>query len=365
VVRIAVFLLLVALLLPSAASAQLVRDHEGEGGVRGFHGPATAGHIRRSFQSDADARAEFERILSAVGLTWITDRVALRASAETPNAEAGIGKNGERFIFYNALFMQKLRQRTTDDWSLVSILAHEVGHHLAFHTEVDGRWHEFELEADYFSGFVLRRLGVTLDQALAGLRAIGPKQASQTHPGLDQRLQAIAIGWTDGGAHGPPRGLKKTDEKAPSAVAPGARPELPPPPAPKKDARSRWQAGQLAGLLVHLEYGQASIDQQAGRELARLLRDFGSTIVAEASADVTVRQRAVVARSEGLGKRMADVTISLECFVSASNAPCSAPYVASGSGEGPNFEIAVERALRKALDALERRLRGAGAVSRP
>jgi hypothetical protein len=290
--------------------------------------------------------------------------VALRASAETPNAEAGIGKNGERFIFYNALFMQKLKQRT-DDWSLVSILAHEVGHHLAFHTEVDGRWHEFELEADYFSGFILRRLGATLDQALAGLRAISPNQASQTHPALDQRLQAITIGWTDGGAQGSPRGLKKTDEKAPPAVAPGARPELPPASAPKEDVRSRWQAGQLAGLLVHLDYGQDPIDQQAGREVARLLRNFGGKTGPGASADVTVRQRAVVRRSEGLGKRMADVTISLECFVSASNAPCSAPYVASGSGEGPNFEIAIERALRQALEALERRLRGAGAVSRP
>jgi formylglycine-generating enzyme required for sulfatase activity len=210
VVRIVVALLLVTL-LPLTASAQLVRDHDGEGGVRGFHGPAGAGRIKRSFQSDGEARAEFERILSAIGLTWITDRVALRASAETPNAEAGIGKNGERFIFYNALFMRKLRQRTADDWSPVSILAHEVGHHLAFHTETDGRWHEFELEADYFSGFVMRRLGATLDQANAAMRAISPKQASQTHPGLDQRLQAITIGWTDGGGQGPPRGLKKAD----------------------------------------------------------------------------------------------------------------------------------------------------------
>ncbi len=261
--------------------------------------------------------------------------------------------------------MQKLRQRTADDWSLVSILAHEVGHHLAFHTEIDGRWHEFELEADYFSGFVLRRLGATLDQANAAMRAIGPKEASQTHPGLDQRLQAITIGWTDGGAQGAPRGLKKADEKTALAAPPAARPELPPAPAPKLDIKSLWQAGQLAGLLVHLDYGQAPIDQQAGRELARLLRELGGKIVPGASADVTVRQRAIVRRSEGIGKRTADVTINLECLVSASNTPCSAPYVASGSGEGPNFEIAIERALRKALDVLERWLRGTSAVSRP
>ena len=362
--RLPVVLLLVAL-LPLTASAQLMRDHDGEGGVRGFHGPASVGRIKRSFQSDGEARAEFERILSAIGLTWITDRVALRASAETDNAEAGIGKNGDRFIFYNAIFMQKLRQRTAADWSLVSILAHELGHHLAFHTETDGRWHEFELEADYFSGFVLRRLGATLDQAQAAMRAISPKQASETHPGLDQRLQAITIGWTDGGAQGAPRGLKKADEKATLAAPPATKPELPPTPASRLDIVRLWQAGRLAGLLVHLDYGQAPIDQQAGRELARLLREFGGRIVPGGPADVTVRQRAVVRRSEGLGKRMADVTINLECFVSASNTRCSAPFAATGSGEGPNFEIAIERALRKALDVLEPWLRGTSAVSRP
>ncbi len=86
-VRIIVFLLLIV--LPPAAWAQLVRDHDGEGGVRGFHGPASAGRIKRSFQSDGEARAEFERILSAVGLTWITDRVSLRASAEPKTPRQG------------------------------------------------------------------------------------------------------------------------------------------------------------------------------------------------------------------------------------------------------------------------------------
>jgi formylglycine-generating enzyme required for sulfatase activity len=221
-VRVLIFLLLA--LLPQSASAQLVRDHDGQGAVRGFHGPASAGRIKRSFQSDTEARAEFERILSAVGLSWITDRIALRATPGTDNAEAGIDNNGERFIFYNATFMQNLKQRTADDWSPVSILAHELGHHLAFHTELDGRYHEFELEADYFSGFVLRRLGATLDQAHAAMRAVSPREASETHPGLDERLQAITVGWTDGGAQGTPPGLKKRGDATAGLANPASRP---------------------------------------------------------------------------------------------------------------------------------------------
>jgi len=141
--------------MPSAP-AQFMRDHEAEGGVRGFHGARSVGKITRSFQSDA----EFKRILSAVGLGYVADRITLRATAQTPNAEAFIDeKTGERFI--NASFIQRVKQRAAEGWSPISILAHEVGHHLAFHTGIARNDHKFELEADYFSGFVLRRLGAT------------------------------------------------------------------------------------------------------------------------------------------------------------------------------------------------------------
>jgi hypothetical protein len=357
--RIPVVLVLIAL-LSLTASAQLVRDHTDAGEVRGFHGPGSSGRIKRSFQSDAEARAEFGRILSAVGLSWITDRVTLRASAETDNAEAGIAKNGERFIFYNAAFMQKVKQKTADHWSLVSILAHEVGHHLAFHTEIEGRWHEFELEADYFSGFVLRRLGATLDQAHAAMRAIAPKQASQTHPGLDQRLQAIAIGWTDGGAQGTPRGLKKADEAAALAVPPAARPEPPPAQASMPDMGNLWRTGRLAGLAVLLDYGRDPASLQAGRALARLLREVGGNVVPPGTpADIVVRQQVDVRRSEAIGKREAAVTINVACSCA------DAAYVLRGAGEGPDFEIAIERALQEALRPLERQLRGMRPISRP
>jgi hypothetical protein len=212
----------------SPALAQLVMNHEGKAHVRGFHGGGTGRSITRSFQSDAQARAEFDRILSAVGLNWISDRILLRASAETVNAEAGISRQGERFIFYNALFMQKLKERTSEQWSLVSVIAHELGHHVAFHTELRGNDHKYELEADYFSGFVLRRLGATLDQSLAAMRSISPKEATPTHPALDERLQVITLGWTDAGTQGAPRGLSLADKPTPGAVAAN----VPPKPAP-------------------------------------------------------------------------------------------------------------------------------------
>ena len=97
-------------------------------------------------------------------------------------------RSGERFIFYDALFLQKLKQKTADDWSLVGILAHEVGHHVYGHTLIDGHHHKFELQADYFAGFVLRRLGATLDQAHAAMREISPER----HPNASWARRPVA-----------------------------------------------------------------------------------------------------------------------------------------------------------------------------
>lgn len=176
------------------ASAQLVREHDAKS-VRAFHGGAA--RIRRSFQSDQEARNVLRQIFVAAGLTGIEDRILLRASADTSNAEALIEGN-DRLILYNAVFMQEIRKKTKTYWSLVAILAHELGHHVRFHTAIDGRAHEFELEADYQAGHILRRMGATLEQAQELFKTF-PKEASATHPGRNERLQAVTLGWTDGG----------------------------------------------------------------------------------------------------------------------------------------------------------------------
>jgi Caspase domain len=232
------------------AQEKIVRNHDEEGGVRRFHDENIAQGISRIFKADVEAREEFLRIVSTIGLSGIHDRITLRASAETDNAEAGIAKNGERFIFYNATFMQNLKATTGEHWTLVSILAHEIGHHLALHTELQGRWHEFELEADYFSGFVLRRLGASLDQSHAAMGAISPAEASLTHPGLKQRLEVITIGWTDGGSGEPPRGLKNTQNSVT-----GAESLLSTPQASKKPASD---ANSVAAPRIALVVGNSA-----------------------------------------------------------------------------------------------------------
>ena len=66
----------------SEAVAQLVRDHDAR--LAKFHGKSLG--IKRSFQSDAEARAVFTKILAASGLAGMEDKITVRASAETSNA---------------------------------------------------------------------------------------------------------------------------------------------------------------------------------------------------------------------------------------------------------------------------------------
>lgn len=178
-----------------AAQAQLVLQHDGARS-RPLHSGSQI--IRRSFKSDSEALKMFREVLSAAGLAGLDDRIRLRASADTENAVAYMDGD-DRFIAYNAVFMQRLQEKNANYWPLLAILAHEIGHHVRFHTQIHGRNHEFELEADYQAGFILRRMGATLDQATAVFKTF-PEEATEYHPGRAERVQMVTVGWRDGGS---------------------------------------------------------------------------------------------------------------------------------------------------------------------
>ncbi len=132
----------------------------------------------------------------------IIETIGLKANfkmrpAQVPNAIA-ITYKGERFVLYNPVFLQALTEATGNKWAAVSVLAHEIGHHLNGHT-LDGFGSQpgKELEADEFSGFVLRRMGASLEQAQAAMKLAGNRKPSSTHPPQSERLYAIAKGWNN------------------------------------------------------------------------------------------------------------------------------------------------------------------------
>jgi hypothetical protein len=160
-----------------------------KGSAFSFHG-MTNGRLR-TFSSDAEAQGVVKNVLASMGLPL---RFDVRAAA-VGNAAAILEPDGTRSILYNTLFMDEIQARTGRYWSLISIMAHEIGHHLAFHLAKHIEDHEAELEADYFSGYILAKMGASLDDAVAALKEVASDEPTPTHPGKNERLQAVAAGW--------------------------------------------------------------------------------------------------------------------------------------------------------------------------
>jgi hypothetical protein len=106
--------------------------------------------------------------------------------------------NNKRYIIYDKNMLMNVDAMTDNYWSSISILAHEIGHHLSGHTlnnEIDN--HDAELQADKFSGFVLYKMGATQDQATKAMFLLGTENDSFSHPNKNKRIKAILEGWNE------------------------------------------------------------------------------------------------------------------------------------------------------------------------
>ena len=160
-------------------------------GTCSYYGEAMNNSVY-GFSSSQEADNIIERILSNVGLK---KNFQINA-ANVPNAAAVI--NGStRYILYSQSFIGQVNSMTNSRWASISILAHEIGHHLNGHTlESTGSRPSIELEADEFSGFVLAKMGASLAEAQLAMNTIASENsASSTHPVKSARLEAIAVGW--------------------------------------------------------------------------------------------------------------------------------------------------------------------------
>lgn len=107
-----------------------------------------------------------------------------------------------RYIVYHPLFMSYLNRRFKAQpgalpWASIGVFAHEVGHHLAGHGLEANNQRYFELQADWYSGYILRKMGSTQAAAQRVLRSFWQPVGSLTHPGSKERLAAISDGWRE------------------------------------------------------------------------------------------------------------------------------------------------------------------------
>jgi hypothetical protein len=143
------------------------------------------------FASEQEAKYMVNLIVDVVGL-----KPNFTVKSGNVNNAAAVISNGKRLILYNPIFIKQVKNAVKTDWGGMSIIAHEVGHHLNGHTLLgSGSTPSIELEADEFAGFVLRRLGASLTESQVAMRLISDVKASRTHPDRSSRLASIETGW--------------------------------------------------------------------------------------------------------------------------------------------------------------------------
>jgi hypothetical protein len=145
-----------------------------------------------SFQTRPAAQKAVEQIVSRSGLK---QNFYVMECPNIDNCFAAT-RNGERLIVYDASFMRRVNSMTQTDWGAMSILSHEIGHHLQGHTIKEGGSDpNRELEADEFSGFVMYQMGASLKEAQSAIWKLTTDYDSGSHPPRRKRMASIKKGY--------------------------------------------------------------------------------------------------------------------------------------------------------------------------
>ncbi len=213
-------------------------------------------------------------------------------SGPVPNAAAVIlldpSRVPRRVIAFNPSFMNAAAQLVGgSQWGPISVMAHEIAHHLSGHTITPGGSRpEIELEADKFSGFVLHKMGAPLAAATQMILAVGSDHGSPTHPAKTQRAAVIREGWmqscqqaggancASGAASAPTGGAPAAPQPSPLAPTPLATPAPLSSPAPLSTPMAVPATATRAALpapgTVPLKFGRFIVDETGRLDPARV-----------------------------------------------------------------------------------------------
>jgi uncharacterized protein (TIGR02145 family) len=177
---------------------------------------------------------DVERLIGEMlAMQGLQNRFIVVGCQSVSNWIATVDKDKRPVILFNPSFLQrvqKLHFSESDlpdigslDWSALTVLAHEIGHHLNNHITnplPNATAHDKELEADRTAGFLLYLMGGQLEQGKLAFREAS-ETGSYTHPPRAQRHEALARGYADAAKRFPRnRGGGGTDPVKPNPVTP-------------------------------------------------------------------------------------------------------------------------------------------------
>ena len=214
----------------------------------GFIIPPTS--LRSDFANTREASSYINTILDRIN--W-QENFQLREQNGINNAYATI-IGDQRYIVYDNRFLESLDSYAGTKWASISVLAHEMGHHYYNHMlNGAGSNPSMELQADFFSGYVMEKLGASLEEAEAAMSKIASPQASSTHPGKADRLNAIAKGWSSATSG-------NTQTTNTTAGNPAPAPKRQPQSYPQPQQRNEPVANNDDASWIHLSlYGNSNM----------------------------------------------------------------------------------------------------------
>lgn len=136
------------------------------------------------------------KITSIVGLK---NRFRLVSLKKYNNCSAVCFNNNigqERFIQFDRDFLEAYQKKTNNQWFVVGVLAHELGHHFNGHSlDGIGSRPDKEIEADEFAGFILQKLGASFEASKDIFSFLNETDGPPTHPVRYKRYAAVGKGW--------------------------------------------------------------------------------------------------------------------------------------------------------------------------
>lgn len=138
--------------------------------------------------------AAYKTVVNIIRETGLAQNFVI-LPGDVNNVKAYVEDN-ERVLEYNPAFMDKLQGDT--NWPGISVLARQIGHHLSNHELENGvATVEEDIEADKYAGFVLYKMGASLDEALEALESAIGEDAAGKGISKNARLASLTKGWNN------------------------------------------------------------------------------------------------------------------------------------------------------------------------
>jgi hypothetical protein len=162
----------------------------------GWTGDGPSEYITRKAGPD-DASGIPQVVRRITRILSIDQNFDVYIAQQEDNAFATVA-GGRKILVVDVGFLEKLNRMSRTEWGAIQVIAHEIGHHIA---GFSADRHRSELNADYWSGQSLQRLGSSRTVAASAILAIGTELDTPTHPNSRRRAATIEHGWNDA-SHG-------------------------------------------------------------------------------------------------------------------------------------------------------------------